>query len=109
MKQRNWKLPQLNFNQVQSLIGRLKSNKSPDYFGFSAKHIKYGGYVSVNFIMEYLNLSFKFIEYGVPPEELVGVGSLVHKGAKKSLSDPQSFRRITVCALLGQLKQMAVC
>ena len=109
VKQRKWKLPQLNYNQVQNLISRLKVNKSPDYYGFSARHIKHGGSVSVNFLKDYLNLSFKFMEYGVPSEELVGVGSLVHKAGKKSLSEPQHFRRITVCALLGQLKQMAVC
>ena len=33
----------------------------------------------------------------------------MHKGGKKSLSDPKHFRKIKVCALLGQLKQMAVC
>ena len=49
------------------------------------------------------------MEHRVPGEEFVGVGSLVHKGGKKSLCEPQNFRRITVCALLGQLKQMAVC
>ena len=109
IKQRKWKLPRLNFNQVQNLINRLKVNKSPDYFGFSAKHIKHGGVVAVKYIMEYLNMSFSNIEYGVPEQELVGTGSLVHKGGKKSLCDPKNFRKITVCALLGQLKQMAVC
>ena len=43
IKQRNWKLPQLTFNQVQNIIERLKTNKSPDYFGFSAKHVKMEG------------------------------------------------------------------
>ena len=107
VKQRKWKLPQLNFNQVQNLIERLKINKSPDYHGFSAKHVKCGGTVAVKYLKEYLNLSFMHIEQGVPSEELVGAGSLVHKGGKKSLHDPRSFRRITVCALLGQIKQMA--
>ena len=83
IQQRNWKLPQLNFNQVQNLIGRLKVNKSPAYYGFSARHIKSGGSVSVNFIIKYLNLSFRYMEYGVPEEELVGVGSLVHKRGKE--------------------------
>ena len=54
IKQRNWKLPQLNFNQVQNIIERLKTNKSPDVFGFSAKHVKYGGFVSVHFLMKLL-------------------------------------------------------
>ena len=49
------------------------------------------------------------MEYGVPSEELVGAGSLVHKSGKRSLCNPKSFRKITVCALLGQLKQMVVC
>ena len=92
IKQRNWKLPQLNHNQVQNLIERLKTSKSPDFFGFSAKHVKHGGTVSVKYIKEYLNLSFNYIEHGVPSQELVGTGPLVHKGGKKSLFDPQSFR-----------------
>ena len=54
-------------------------------------------------------MSFQYIELGVPSEELVDTGSLVHKGGKKSLSDPKHFRKITLCALLGQIKQMAVC
>ena len=71
--------------------------------------MKYGGAVAVKFLKEYINLSFRNIEFGVPSQELVGTGSLVHKSGKKSLCHPQSFRKITVCALLGQLKQMDVC
>ena len=65
--------------------------------------------MSTHYLMKYINTSFQFIEYGVPSEELVGSASLVHKGSKKSLCDPRNFRKITVCALLGQIKQMAVC
>ena len=50
-----------------------------------------------------------FIGNSETSEELVGSGSLAFKGGKKPLSDPSSFRKITVCALLGQLKQMAIC
>ena len=109
VKQRNWKLPQLSINQVNDLISRLKTKKSPDYYGFSAKHIKHGGIVSARHLRTYLNLSFQYIEHGVPAEELTGLASLIHKGGKKSLTEPGHFRKITVCALLGQLKQMAVC
>ena len=35
VKQRNWKLPQLSFNQVEDIISRLRTNKSPDIMGFS--------------------------------------------------------------------------
>ena len=109
VKQRKWKLPQLSFNQMQDIIDRLKCNKSPDYFGFSAQHVKKGGFVSTHYLMKYINTSFQFIEHGVPEEELVGSASLVHKENKKSMSAPQHFRKITVYALLGQMKQMAVC
>ena len=109
VKQRNWRLPQLSFNQVQDIISRLRSNKSPDILGFSARHVKNGGSVAVHFIMQYLNLSFQSMQYGVPSAELTGIASLIHKGQKKSLTDPKSFRKITVCALLGEIKQMAVC
>ena len=109
VKQRNWKLPQLTFNQVQDIISRLRSNKSPDLMGFSARHLKNGGPVAVHFIMKYLNMSFQCIQYGVPNVELMGSASLIYKGNKKSLIDPKSFRKITVCALLGEIKQMAIC
>ena len=89
IQQRNWKLPKLSFNQMQDIIDKLKCNKSPDYFGFSARHVKSGGFVSTHFLMNYINTSFQFIEYGVPAEELVGSASLVHKGNKKSLCEPQ--------------------
>ena len=109
VKQRNWKLPQLSFNQVEDIISRLRTNKSPDIMGFSAKHLKNGGPIAIHFIMQYLNMSFHSIQYGVPESELTGVASMIHKGNKKSLIDPKSFRKITVCALLGEIKQMAVC
>ena len=109
VKQRNWKLPQLSIDQVEGLIARLKNNKSPDFSGFSTTHVKKGGRAAAYFLMRYLNLSFQCIQYGVPEEELTGIASLVFKGGKKSLTNPKSFRKITVCALLGQMKQMAVC
>ena len=58
--------------------------------------------------MKYLNLAFQHMQYGVPEEELVGIASLVYKGSKKPVTEPNSFRKITVFALLGQIKQMAV-
>ena len=34
---------------------------------------------------------------------------MAYKGKKKDLTDPKSFRIITVCAILGKLKEMAIC
>ena len=51
---------------MQAIIERLKTNKSPDYFGFSAQHVKSGGFVSTHYLMKYINASFQSIEYGVP-------------------------------------------
>ena len=53
--------------------------------GFSVKHLKNGGPVAVHFIMQYLNMSFHSLQYGVPESELTGVASMIHKGRKKSL------------------------
>ena len=108
VKQRNWKLPRLNIDQVENLISRLKNNKSPDFSGFSTTHVKMGGRAAAYFLMKYLNLSFQYIQHGVPEQELTGIASLIFKG-KKSIIDPKSFGKITVCTLLGQIKQMAVC
>ena len=40
IKQRKWKLPELSFNQVQDIISRLRTNKSPDLIGLSTRHVK---------------------------------------------------------------------
>ena len=56
VKQQNWRIPELSFNQVQDIISRLRSNKSPDILGFYAKHVKNGGPIAVHFIMQYLNM-----------------------------------------------------
>ena len=71
IQHRNWKLPKLSFNQMQDIIDKLKCNKSPDYFGFSLRHVKSGGFVSTHFLRNYIYTSFQLIEYGVPAEELV--------------------------------------
>ena len=73
VKQRNLKLPNLNLNQVENLISRLKNNKSPDFAGFSTTHVKKGGRAAAYFLMKYLNLAFQHMQYGVPEEELVGI------------------------------------
>ena len=94
VKQRNWKLPELSFNQVEDIISRLRTNKSPDIMGFSVKHLKNGGPIAVHFIMQYLNMSFQSIQYGVPESELTGVASMIHKGNKKSLIDSRVSGRL---------------
>ena len=83
VKQRNWRLPELSFNQVQDIISRLRSSKSPDIMGFSAKHVKNGGPAAVHFLMQYLNMSFQSMQYGVPSTELTGSASMIYKGNKK--------------------------
>ena len=57
-------MPQLNLDQVENLISRLKNNKSPDFSGFSTTHVKKGGRAAAFFLMKYLNLSFQYIEHG---------------------------------------------
>ena len=51
IQHRNWKLPKLSFNQIEDIIDKLKCNKSPDYFGFSARNVKSGGFLSTHFLM----------------------------------------------------------
>ena len=34
---------------------------------------------------------------------------MIYKGKGKSLTNPKSFRKITVCAMLGKIKEMAIC
>lgn len=54
-------------------------------------------------------MSFAYIEYGVPEEELYGVATMVYKGKGKDITKPESHRIITVCSYLGKLKEMVIC
>ena len=109
IRSRGWKLPSLSTTQVPDIISRLKSGKSPDYFGLTSDHVKNGGSVAILYITKYLNMTFKWMEFGVSEEELIGTASMIYKGKGKSLINPKSFRKITVCAMLGKIKEMAIC
>ena len=106
VQKRKWTLPQLKFNQVQNLIDRLKVNKSPDYFGFSAKHIKLGAMVAVKYLKDYLNLShtlnmeFQKVNFRDSVILFINLGENLYRNHRAS-------EKITVCALLGQFKHMA--
>ena len=40
---------------------------------------------------------------------MLGTATMAYKGKGKELTDPKSYRIITVCAILGKLKEMAIC
>ena len=109
LKSRGWRLPIISYEQTEQLISRLKNNSSPDFYGLTSEHIKNGGATAIFFLQKYINFSFQFIEHGVPEEDMLGTATMAHKGKGKELTDPKSFRIITVCAILGKLKEMAIC
>ena len=109
IKSRGWRLPTLSTNQVSDLVDRLNSGKAPDFYGLSVRHVKNAGSVAILFLTKYLNLCFQWMEFGVTEEDQVGAASLIFKRKGKSLTNPKSFRKITVCALLGKIKEMAIC
>ena len=61
---------------MEELIGRLKNDSAPDFYGLTSEHVKKGGASSIYFLQKYINLCFKYIEYGVPEEDLVGVATI---------------------------------
>ena len=50
IRSRGWKLPSLSTSQVAEIISRLKSGKSPDYFGLTSDHVKNGGSEAILYI-----------------------------------------------------------
>jgi hypothetical protein len=86
--------------RVQTLITQLKSKKACDGNGIMAEHIKLAPPIVTDIITLIMNRLLK--QATLPDCFKVGIISPVHK-KEKPISNPDSYRRITVTPLLGKL------
>lgn len=89
--------------QVKNAISSLKNKKASDSTGLMSEHLKYCGNKMLTEITKLLNLIFNTC---VTPDLLrIGIVSPVYKKKGKPLSDPNSYRKITVTSIIGKLAE----
>ena len=50
LQSRGWKLPTVSYEQTEQLVSRLRNGSSPDFYGLTSEHIKYGGATAILFL-----------------------------------------------------------
>ena len=96
-------VPPVSKSDIRKLICSLKRGKAPDIYGITSEHIKYAD----NQIEEVLCIiSNKCIASGKLPD-CFKLGSVTPVPKKaKSPKDPNSYRRITITAIVGKIVEM---
>ena len=92
---------EINIENLQDNINKMKSRKSPDGDGIMAEHLKYGGTLLLEFLQK---LFGKIIEERKIPEQFKnGIITPIYKKQNKPIWDPNSYRRITVASIIGKV------
>ena len=84
----------------------MKNRKAPDELSLVAEHLRNGGPI-VCYILE--KLFNKIYEEGhIPDAFKCGIITPVYKKHGKPIDDPNSYRRITVCSVIGKIFEKLV-
>jgi hypothetical protein len=91
-------LPAVSLDTVKETVRSLKNGKAPDEFSITAEHLKYGSNKLLNLLVKIVNFSFENL-FITPCLKSRVACPILKKGKLKQ--DPNSYRKITIAALLG--------
>ena len=104
-KNEGMRIPHVTDDQCRNIISRLKQRKAADIYGLSAEHLQHA-HPNVSVIIAYI--INKIIDAReVPPILKTGIVTPVYK-KKKSVLNPDNYRRITVTALLCKVLEKVI-
>ena len=81
----------------------MKLGKAADIYKLTVEHLRFAGSVAKLCILNLLNEIIRNIYFLTCPQVKIGLGSAIYKGKGKPLSNPNSFRRITVTPQIGNI------
>jgi hypothetical protein len=92
--------------EVRKMLVTMKNRKAPNELSLMTEHLKNGGPI-VCYILE--KLFNKIYEEGhIPDVFKCGIIAPVYKKHGKLIDDPNSYRRITVCSVIGKIFEKLV-
>ena len=87
--------------EIDSVLKKLKLGKAAGHDGLQAEHIKYGGLILRNWILQICNA---IVELECVPASLkIGIITLVYKGGGKDPLDTNSHREITLTSVFAKV------
>ena len=90
-----------NNTEIYGVLSTMSNNKAPDELSLMAEHLKNGGHVVLIVLEQLMN---KIYDSGTIPEVFkTGIITPVFKKQGKPIDDPNSYRRITICSVIGKL------
>ena len=95
----------ISSDQVQETVAKLKMGKAADLFGLSSEHLKYAHPSLFDILSSTLT---KILETAEVPEPLkMGIITPIFK-KKKSILDPDNYRRITITPIIGKVLEKLI-
>ena len=92
--------------EIQKVIGTMSNGKAPDELSIMAEHLKNGGPIVVTILEQLFNKIYE--ECIIPDIFNNGIITPVFKKHGKPIYDPNSYRRITVCSIIGKVFEKLV-
>ena len=88
-------------DEILLVLNTMSNGKAPDELSVMVEHLKYGGIIVARMLEQLFN---KIYTSGIVPEIFKsGIITPIYKKQGKPLDDPNSYRRITVCSIIGKV------
>ena len=98
------KIPPMTIQDLRNILYKnMKTHKSCDIYCLTVEHLRQCGTSAQSVILDIVNRIIEDIYILTCPELKLGLGSAVHKGKNKPISDSRSYRRITVTPQIGAI------
>ena len=98
------RIPLMKLADLENIIDKeMKNGKACDIYKLTAEHLKNAGPRARIAILNLVNGIITNIKTMACPQIKAGLGTAVHKGKKKPVSQASSYRRITVTPQLGSI------
>ena len=98
------KIPPMTMEDLNRILDKeMKLGKAVDIYKLRVEHLRFAGNEAKVCILNLLNDIISDISYLACPQVKKGIGSAIYKGKKKPLTNPNSYRRITVTPQVGNI------
>ena len=98
------RIPPMSLKDLDHILHKkMKLGKSCDIYHLTVEHLRECGPQAKSVILSLINKIIQDIYYLTCSQAKTGLGTAVHKGKNKPVSNSKSYRRITVTPLIGAI------
>ena len=98
------KIPPMTFSQLTHILhSKMKAGKACDAYHLTVEHLRQCGEDALLQVLRFINRLLENIYFLSRPQIKLGIGTPIYKAKKKPIAKSSSYRRITVCPVLGAI------